>query len=259
MARIKHIAIRTPDPEKTMAFYRDVFGLKEVGQARTGYYLSDGYINLAILKSREDGSDEMQGCFTCGDGAMVTTDHADHAGAMRELRDDSVIGPRGRRALPPEEITACGARYGISDLNAALGLQQLRKIDRFHAIRSYYVTLYQTGLSDLSELTLPDVPVNVQPAWHLYVVRLADARISRDRFVELLRAENIDARVYDLPLALPRAYLDAAAEVADAFPNTVEACRRAVFLPLYPRMAEADIWDVIRAVRKTVERCRLTT
>jgi catechol 2,3-dioxygenase-like lactoylglutathione lyase family enzyme len=58
MARIKHIAIRTPDPEKTVAFYRDVFGLKEVGQARTGYYLSDGYINLAILKSREDGGDE---------------------------------------------------------------------------------------------------------------------------------------------------------------------------------------------------------
>ena len=58
MARIKHIAIRTPDPEKTVAFYRDVFGLKEVGQARTGYYLSDGYINLAILKSRDDGTDE---------------------------------------------------------------------------------------------------------------------------------------------------------------------------------------------------------
>jgi len=58
MGRIKHIAIRTPDPEKTAAFYRDVFGLKEVGQARTGYYLSDGYINLAILKSRDEGTAE---------------------------------------------------------------------------------------------------------------------------------------------------------------------------------------------------------
>ena len=58
MVRIKHIAIRTPDPEKTMAFYRDVFGLKEVGQARAGYYLSDGYINLAILKSRDEDSGE---------------------------------------------------------------------------------------------------------------------------------------------------------------------------------------------------------
>jgi len=53
MARIKHIAIRTPDPEKTAAFYKDVFGLKEVGQARAGCYLSDGYINLAILKSHD--------------------------------------------------------------------------------------------------------------------------------------------------------------------------------------------------------------
>jgi len=58
MVRIKHIAIRTPDPEKTAAFYRDVFGLKEVGQARAGYYLSDGHINLAILKSRDEGSAE---------------------------------------------------------------------------------------------------------------------------------------------------------------------------------------------------------
>src|SRR5262249_9282427 len=58
MARIKHIAIRTPDPEKTAAFYRDVFGLKEVGQARTGVYLSDGYINLAILKAKDEGSPE---------------------------------------------------------------------------------------------------------------------------------------------------------------------------------------------------------
>ena len=58
MVRIKHIAIRTPDPEKTAAFYKDVFGLKEVGQARTGYYLSDGHINLAILKSRDAGPAE---------------------------------------------------------------------------------------------------------------------------------------------------------------------------------------------------------
>jgi catechol 2,3-dioxygenase-like lactoylglutathione lyase family enzyme len=58
MNKIKHIAIRTPDPEKTAAFYRDVFGLKEVGQARTGFYLSDGHINLAILKSTDQGTGE---------------------------------------------------------------------------------------------------------------------------------------------------------------------------------------------------------
>ena len=58
MARIKHIAIRTPRPEQTAAFYKDVFGLKEVGQARAGVYLSDGYINLAILRSRTEDTGE---------------------------------------------------------------------------------------------------------------------------------------------------------------------------------------------------------
>ena len=56
MARIKHIAIRTSDPEKTAAFYKDVFGLEEVGKARAGFYLSDGYLNIAILQSSDEGN-----------------------------------------------------------------------------------------------------------------------------------------------------------------------------------------------------------
>jgi catechol 2,3-dioxygenase-like lactoylglutathione lyase family enzyme len=58
MAKIKHIAIRTPDPEKTAAFYKEVFGLQEVGLAGSGVYLSDGHINLAILKSSDQGTGE---------------------------------------------------------------------------------------------------------------------------------------------------------------------------------------------------------
>src|SRR5215470_570787 len=58
MAKIKHIAIRTPNPEKTAAFYKEVFGLEEVGRARAGYYLSDGHINLAILQSNDQGTGE---------------------------------------------------------------------------------------------------------------------------------------------------------------------------------------------------------
>ncbi len=50
MAKIKHIAIRTADPEKTAAFYQEIFGLKKAGLGRNGVYLTDGHINLAILK-----------------------------------------------------------------------------------------------------------------------------------------------------------------------------------------------------------------
>ena len=58
MAKIKHIAIRTPDPEKTATFYKEAFGLKEVGRAGVGYYLTDGSINLAILKANDQGTGE---------------------------------------------------------------------------------------------------------------------------------------------------------------------------------------------------------
>ena len=58
MPKIKHIAIRTPDPEKTAAFYKEVFEMEEVGKAGSGYYLSDGYLNLAILKSTDKGNGE---------------------------------------------------------------------------------------------------------------------------------------------------------------------------------------------------------
>ncbi len=58
MAKIKHIAIRTTDPEKTVAFYKDVFDLKQVGRGVNGIYLSDGHINLAILKYQPEKNDE---------------------------------------------------------------------------------------------------------------------------------------------------------------------------------------------------------
>ena len=86
MARIKHIAIRTPYPEKTAAFYKDVFGLKEVGQARAGVYLSDGYINLAILKSRAEDTGESP-----RDAAGYTGIH--HLGFMVDDIGSCPLGP----------------------------------------------------------------------------------------------------------------------------------------------------------------------
>jgi catechol 2,3-dioxygenase-like lactoylglutathione lyase family enzyme len=96
VVRIRHIAIRTPDPEKTAAFYKDVFGLKEVGQARTGCYLSDGHINLAILKSRDDGTDESP-----RDGAGYAGIH--HFGFMVDDADEvcQKLDAAGARAMTP--------------------------------------------------------------------------------------------------------------------------------------------------------------
>jgi len=109
MARIKHIAIRTPDPEKTAAFYKDVFGLKEVGQARTGCYLSDGYINLAILKSKDEDTGESP-----RDEAAYAGVH--HFGFMVDDVDETCrkLQAAGARAITdradPRHTAAAGAR-----------------------------------------------------------------------------------------------------------------------------------------------------
>ena len=100
MATIKHIAIRTPDPDKTAAFYKDVFGLKEVGQARRGYYLSDGHINIAILKSADEGT---------GESPRDVPGYAgiDHFGFIVDNLDEirEKLEAAGARALPvPEAV-----------------------------------------------------------------------------------------------------------------------------------------------------------
>ena len=106
MAKIKHIAIRTPDPEKTAAFYKSVFDLEEVGKAGAGVYLSDGYINLAILKSNDQGN---------GESARDVAGYAgiDHLGfVVDDVGGDRQKAGRGRRqthgTLGPGPSTACG-------------------------------------------------------------------------------------------------------------------------------------------------------
>ena len=142
----------------------------------------------------------------------------------------------------------------MADVNAAVGLGQLPKIETFHAIRSYYASLYELGLSDLDQLVLPRVPLGAQHAWALYVVRLRPERltITRDAFIQHLEAQNVAAAVDFVPLYAHGYYGERLGLQAVDFPNARAAHEASISLPLYPRMTEADVWDVIRAVRQVV-------
>jgi dTDP-4-amino-4,6-dideoxygalactose transaminase len=144
----------------------------------------------------------------------------------------------------------------MSDVNAALGLAQLRKLDRFHAIRSYYATVYRLGLDDLPELMLPRATEDGRHAWRLFMVELDLDRltIDRNRFVGLLRDEDIGAGVPPRPLHLQSRYVGAFDP--RNFPNALRLWSRAMSLPLYPRMTEGDVWRVISVIRRIVDRYR---
>jgi perosamine synthetase len=200
---------------------------------------------------------------TTGEGGMITTDSTECANLLRVRRLHGISRDAWKRYTAEGswyyEVAYPGYKYNMTDLSAALGLQQLRKLDRFHAIRSYYASIYQLGLSDLAEIVLPEVEEGTQHAWHLYMIQLKPEllTIGRDAFVEELRRENIGTSVHFIPLHIHPYYRDVFGYKPDDFPRALHAYRRVISLPLYPRMTEADVWDVIRAVRSIVERHRV--
>jgi dTDP-4-amino-4,6-dideoxygalactose transaminase len=195
---------------------------------------------------------------TTGEGGMLTTDRAEYAERWRAQRADGVPDPAGPAGGP--EATAAGeARvrgygYRMTEISAALGITQLARVHRFHGIRNYYAALYHLGLADLPELTLPEAPSGSQHAWDLYVIRVDTDRltIDRDTFIELLLAEKIRGGIDFVPLYAHAYYRETFGYRAQDFPDAERAHERTVSLPLYPRMAEADVWDVIQAIRRIV-------
>jgi dTDP-4-amino-4,6-dideoxygalactose transaminase len=149
------------------------------------------------------------------------------------------------------EVVAPGFKYNLTDIAAALGIHQLRRLPAFQRQRERLAALMDIALAGLP-LVLPPRPVGPgnSHAWHLYVVRLADgAGIERDRFIERLYASGIGCSVHYIPLHLHPYWRDRYALDAAQFPHSQRAYERMVSLPLYTRMTEADVARVAAAVR----------
>jgi perosamine synthetase len=200
---------------------------------------------------------------TTGEGGMITTARDDLAERVRTRRLHGMNRDAWKRYTAEGswyyEIDYPGYKYNMTDINAALGLQQLAKLDMFQAVRTYYAQLYHLGLSDLPEVILPEAPPHVQHAWHLYVIRVRPERLAIDRnaFITALREENIATSVHFIPLHLHPYYREQFGFAPGDFPNALRAYQGAISLPLYPAMTESDVWDVIHAVRRIVEQHRL--
>lgn len=195
---------------------------------------------------------------TTGEGGILTTESSELAWVFRSRRFYGIPDPSRLRAEGAgyQQARMHGYGYTMADLNAAVGLEQLRKVQMFHGIRSYYAGLYHFGLSDLGELVLPEAPPDVQHGWGLYVVRLKADRltIGRDAVINLLCRENVQVGIDFVPLYAHAFYRQAFGLQPRDYPRAMEAYERSLSLPLYPRMSEADVWDVVRAVRKILTR-----
>lgn len=156
------------------------------------------------------------------------------------------------------EVILPGFKCNMTDIQAAIGLQQLRKLPQFQARRLEIVRCYNNAFTELAELQVPTVRPGVEHAWHLYVVRLnlEMLAIDRARFIEELRIRNIGTSVHFIPIHLHPYYRDKYGYKPDDFPVAYREFQRIISLPLYPKMTDQDVEDVIEAVFDVVRKFR---
>jgi len=192
---------------------------------------------------------------TTGEGGMATTENPEWSERMRVMSLHGISRDAWKRYTAEGswyyEILYPGYKYNLTDVAAALGIQQLKKCEHFWNLRQRCVQWYNEGFKDVPEITAPYVSADVQHAWHLYVIQLnlEQLRISRNEFIDQLRAANIGTSVHFIPLHLHPYYRDTFGYRPQDCPSASAVFERIISLPLYPKMTEAEVQRVIEAVR----------
>jgi len=196
---------------------------------------------------------------TTGDGGMLTTDDARLADRLRTLRLHGISRDAWKRYSAAGdwyyEVEEAGFKYNMTDMEAAMGLVQLRRRETLHRQRTARARRLAKGLAGVAAVELPAERRDVTHAWHLFPIRLNLDRLTIDRgkFIEALRAENIGTSVHFIPLHLQPFYRRTFGYREGDFPVAEGIYRRIVSLPLFATMTNEECDDVIAAVTKVAE------
>ncbi len=152
------------------------------------------------------------------------------------------------------EVVLPGFKYNMTDLQASLGLVQLRKLATFQARRREVVEAYNQAFGGVDALQCPVERPEVEHAWHLYPIRLRPGTltIGRDQFIQELTARNIGTSVHFIPIHLHPYYRDKYGYQPGDLPVAFGNFERMLSLPLNPRLMEQDVADVTEAVLDVV-------
>lgn len=194
---------------------------------------------------------------TTGEGGVITTNNPLFYEKLVQFRTHGI--ERNPQKLLENhgpwyyEMQFLGYNYRLTDIQAALGLSQLSKLDSFIKNRKKYVDTYNKEFSYLSEIIIPKQLPQTDSSWHLYILRLNTKllKCNRKEIYEALQKENIGVNVHYIPVHLQPFYqkLGYGKGICSQAENVYEEI---ITLPLFPKMTEADVWDVIKAVRKVL-------
>jgi dTDP-4-amino-4,6-dideoxygalactose transaminase len=192
---------------------------------------------------------------TTGEGGMLVTRDphlAERAAVMRlhGINRDAFDRYSSTRPAWQYDVIAPGFKYNLTDVAAAIGIQQLKKAYRLHGRRTEMAARYDAAFSDVPLILPPKPRGSDLHAWHLYVIQLTkDAPVSRDEFIEEMAKRGVGCSVHYKPLHLHPYWRDTYELKPEDYPNALRAYRRSVSLPLYTSMTEAEQQRVIASVR----------
>ncbi len=195
---------------------------------------------------------------TTGEGGMLTGP-GNLIDRARRLSLHGMTGSAWNRYSPRGswyyEVVEPGYKYNMTDVQAALGLTQLSKLDMMQQRRREVVGLYNDALRGLPAVGLPSERVHVESAWHLFPIRVHKDRVPVDRgaFIEQMRVRNIGTSVHFIPVHLHPFYANKYGYRSGDFPVAEGAFEELVSLPLHPGLSDTDVADVARAVNEVCQ------
>jgi dTDP-4-amino-4,6-dideoxygalactose transaminase len=196
---------------------------------------------------------------TTGEGGMLVTRDPEIARRTRVMRLHGInrdVFDRFTAKAPSwyYEVVAPGFKYNLTDIAAALGIHQLRRVPEFQRKRERIAARYDEAFAGLPLRTPPRAADGEVHSWHLYVCRLQDrAPVARDAFIERLFDQGVGCSVHYIPLHLQPYWRDTYRLDPAMFPASQRAYETSVSLPIYTRMTDDDVERVIAAVFRALQ------
>ena len=193
---------------------------------------------------------------TTGEGGAVLTDDPEMAETCRRFRSHGI--ERRPEAFQSQggpwwhEQHELGFNYRLTDIQAALGTSQLRRLTQFIDRRRQIAAAYLEGLAHLPHVTLPPLESLGESGWHLFILRIEGGEPQRARLFEALRSRGLLVQVHYIPVYW-HPYYQSLGYQRGACPHAEAYYESAVSLPIFPKMSDEDVASSIRRIREAVE------
>ncbi len=187
---------------------------------------------------------------TTGEGGIILTDDDTIADICRSLRNQGRATDGGWLAH-----VRLGYNYRLSDINSALGIEQIKRIEEFVAKRSQVAEMYQAALAEEARLCVPREPDGCRMSWFVFVIRLVDSfsREQRDRVIQYLRDAGIGSSNYFVPIHYQPFIIDLLGDQRGAFPVTERVGDRTLALPFHNNLSREEVQEVVKTLKQALD------